>query len=79
MLKVQKHGASKYRGLGKKDKLKSLVFGKMETDICQMHLRRKSYIQRTRPENNMSLLGLNYGMGLPMGLLFCFINWIKES
>lgn len=55
------------------------MYGKTETGIHQMHLIKKSYMQRERVENNVSLLALDYGIGLPRGLLFCFINWIKES
>lgn len=78
MTRVQKQGASKYKGLGKKtnQNLKSLERQKQALTKCIL---KKSYIQRARLENNVSLLALNYGIGLPMGLLFCFINWIKES
>lgn len=55
------------------------MYGMTETGIRQMRLKKKSYIKRARLENNVSLLALNYGIGFPMGLLFCFINWIKES
>lgn len=39
---------------------------------------KKSYTQRVRPENNVSLPGFTTAQDFIMGILF-FINWMKES
>jgi len=76
---VQKQGASKYKGLGKKTNQNFKCMERQKQTFIKCILKKKSCIQRARLENNVSPLALNYGIVLPTGLLFCFINWIKES
>lgn len=75
---VQKQGASKYKGLGKKtnENLNCMDRHKQAFNQCIL---KKALHTKSKPKEQCVIAYPKYGIGLPMGLLFCFINWIKES
>lgn len=51
-----------------------------QKQVFAKHIVRKKVLHTNSKAREQRVIAcLNYAIGLPMGLLFCFINWIKES